>query len=55
MKRLNVFLSEEIHTQFKVACALEGTDMSDAIRKFIEEYVKDARKRKLIVLPKTKN
>jgi metal-responsive CopG/Arc/MetJ family transcriptional regulator len=54
MKRLQLILPDELHTKFKVVCTLEGTDMTEVVRKFIEQYVEKAEKRKLIVVPKTK-
>jgi metal-responsive CopG/Arc/MetJ family transcriptional regulator len=39
MKRLNVYLPEELHTRLKVHCALNKTDMSEVIRRLLEEYL----------------
>jgi metal-responsive CopG/Arc/MetJ family transcriptional regulator len=55
MRNFNMKMSEELHRRFKVVCALEGTEMSEVIRKMIEQYLEKAEKRKLIVLPKIKN
>jgi hypothetical protein len=46
MKKLNLLISAELHTRFKVACALEGKDMSDVVRKLIEEYSAKVEKKK---------
>jgi metal-responsive CopG/Arc/MetJ family transcriptional regulator len=54
MVRLNLHVPEELRRKLKVVCALEGKDMSEVIRKLIEDYVEKAEKRKLIVLPKAK-
>ena len=53
MKRLQLTLPDDLHTKFKVVCALEGSDMSEIVRKWIEAYVQREEKRKLIVFPKT--
>jgi metal-responsive CopG/Arc/MetJ family transcriptional regulator len=45
MQRYNVNLPEELHTRFKVVCALERKDMSEVVRKLIEEYVEKAEKK----------
>jgi hypothetical protein len=54
MKRFTMLLPAELHTRFKVVCTLEGKDMTEVIRKFIEGYVEKAEKRKLIVVQKSK-
>ena len=54
MKHLNMKLSDELHKRFKIACALEGKELSEVVRKCIEEYVKNVEKRKLIVISKKK-
>jgi hypothetical protein len=48
MRTLTMRISEDLHTRFKIACTLEGTDMSEVVRKFIEDYVERVGKRKLI-------
>jgi metal-responsive CopG/Arc/MetJ family transcriptional regulator len=55
MKRIQLILPDDLHTKFKVICTLQGTDMSEVIRGWIEEYVEKKEKRKLIVLPKLKD
>ena len=55
MRNFNMKMSDELHRRFKVVCALEGTEMSEVIRKMIEQYLEKAEKRKLIVLPKLKH
>jgi len=47
-----LILSDDLHYRFKVACTLEGVEMSEVVRKFIEEYVEKIEKRKLIPLRK---
>lgn len=54
MKRFTIILSEELHTKFKIACTLAGTDMSEVIREFMEEYSEKVRTRKLIPATKKK-
>ena len=54
MVRLNLWVPEELRRKLKVVCALEGKDMSEIIRKLIEEYVEKAEKRKLLVFSKPK-
>jgi len=39
VKKLQLLLPDEIHSQFKAACALEGKDMTTVIREFIEKYI----------------
>lgn len=48
MKRFTIILPEELHLKFKIACTLEGTDMSIVIREFMEGYSNEVQKRKLI-------
>ncbi len=45
MIKFNVNLSDEIHKRFKVACAQEGKDMSEVIRKCIEDWVEKIEKK----------
>ena len=45
MKRFNILVPEELHRRFKVVCVMEGTDMSEVLRKMMEEYVERAEKR----------
>jgi hypothetical protein len=47
-------ISDELHTRLKVICTLEGKDMTEVVLKLVEDYVKTAEKRKLIVLSKNK-
>jgi hypothetical protein len=54
MKRLTMNISEELHTRLKVICTLDGKDMTETVLKLVEDYVKTAEKRKLIVFPKIK-
>ncbi len=45
MKRFTVNLPDELHARFKGVCALESKEMTEVIRKFIEEYIEKAEKR----------
>ncbi len=54
MKRLNVFLTDELHTKLKVICSLGGTDMSEVVRGLIEDFVAKEEKKKEFVFPKPK-
>jgi hypothetical protein len=54
MKRFTINISDELHTRFKIACTLEGKDMTSIVLRAIEEYVERVEKRKLIVLSKKK-
>ncbi len=45
MKRFNLFLSGDLHRRLKVICAIQGTDMSEVVRKLIQEYVEKAEKK----------
>jgi len=47
-------IPDELHTRLKIACALEGKDMTRVILKLAQEYVEKVEKRKLIVLSKKK-
>lgn len=39
-KRLNVKVEADRHEQFRLACELQGTTMSDAVTDFIARYIK---------------
>jgi metal-responsive CopG/Arc/MetJ family transcriptional regulator len=45
MKRLTVKLPDELHTRMKVAVALEKTEISEVVRKFLEQYVEKVEKK----------
>jgi metal-responsive CopG/Arc/MetJ family transcriptional regulator len=45
MKRLNIKLSDDLHTRLKVAVALEQTEISEVVRKFLEQYVERIEKK----------
>ncbi len=45
MIKYNVNLSEELHRRFKIVCVTEGKDMSEVVRKLIEDYVEKAEKK----------
>ena len=47
MKRLNVQLSDEFHARLRVAVALDKTEISEVVRKFLEKYVAEVEKKKL--------
>jgi hypothetical protein len=50
MKHINLYLSEEVHTKFKIACATQGKKMTDvlmtAVDKYVEEFGVKVEKRK---------
>jgi hypothetical protein len=46
MKRINVKVSDELHARIKIAVAVERTEISDVIRKFLEKYVEQVEKKK---------
>jgi len=48
MRILTIKIPEDLHMKFKIACTLEGTDMSEVIRGAVAEYVAKVEKRKLI-------
>ncbi len=54
MKRLTVNISDDLHTRLKVICTLEGKDMTEVVLGLVEDYIKEAEKRKLIVIHKKK-
>jgi len=39
LKRLNVNLDPETHRLFKLAAIAAGTDMTEAIKQFIEDFI----------------
>jgi plasmid stability protein len=43
--KYNLNLTEELHYRLKVHCAIAGVDMSEVVRKLIEEYLETAEKR----------
>jgi len=45
MIKYNVNLSDELHRRFKIVCVTESKDMSEVVRKLIEEYVEKAEKK----------
>lgn len=45
MVKYNVNLSDELHRRFKIVCVMQGKDMSEVVRKLIEEYVEKAEKK----------
>ena len=55
MKRFTMNMPDELHTHFKVACALDGKEMTEVVLKLVEDYIEQIEKRKLIVYSKEKN
>jgi predicted DNA-binding protein len=45
MVKYNVNLSNELHKRFKLACVQEGKDMSEVVRRLIENYVERVEKK----------
>ena len=45
MKRLNLIITAQLHTRLKVICALQGVEMSEVVRKLIEDYVEKTEKK----------
>jgi hypothetical protein len=45
MKHVQAALSDELHKRLKIVCAYEGTDISEVVRKLIEEFVEKAEKK----------
>lgn len=45
MKYLQLVLDDELHRRLKVACAQQGTGMSEVVRKLIVEYVERTEKK----------
>jgi hypothetical protein len=41
-KRLTVDLDPGLHARFKIACAKRGEQMTDALRRMVEEVAKEA-------------
>jgi hypothetical protein len=41
-KRLTVDLDPDLHARFKIACAKRGVQMTDELRRLIEELAKEA-------------
>ncbi len=54
MKHFTLNMPDEVHQRFKIACTLDGKEMTEVILKFVEEYIEEIEKRKLIVFPKKK-
>ena len=44
-KRLTVDLPDDLHRNLKVRSAMLGTDMSDLVRRMIEDYLKKSKGR----------
>ncbi len=45
MKRLTVIIEDELHRRLKVLCSSKETDMSEVVRKLIDDYVEKAEKK----------
>jgi metal-responsive CopG/Arc/MetJ family transcriptional regulator len=43
--KFNVNLPEDLHKRFKLACVLEGKDMTEIVRTCIQKYVEKAEKK----------
>ncbi len=52
MKKLQINIPDQLHMRLKIACTLEGKDMTQVILKLAGEYVEKVEKRKLILLTK---
>jgi len=40
-ERLALVIAPELKKRFKIACAIHGVEMSDIVRDFIEEWLKE--------------
>jgi len=45
MRNFNMKMPDELHKRLKVVCVLEDKEMSEVVRKLIEDYVEKAEKR----------
>ncbi|MBZ5498747.1 MAG: hypothetical protein LAP85_20305 [Acidobacteriia bacterium] len=45
MKRLTVIVADELHRRLKILCSSEGTDMSEVVRKLIEDHIEKSEKK----------
>jgi hypothetical protein len=45
MKRFNLLVPDELHKRYKIACAMEEIDMSEAIRKLMQQFVEKVEKK----------
>ncbi len=45
MRNFNMKISEELHKRLKLVCVHEDKEMSEVVRRLIEEYVEKAEKR----------
>ena len=45
MKHIQVALADDLHKRFKIACVHEGKEMSEVVRKAIEDFVEKAEKK----------
>jgi len=39
MKRINIKVPDELHSQFKSICTIQGKEMTEILKEFIEDYV----------------
>jgi hypothetical protein len=53
MRNFNMKITDELHKRLRIVCAHEEKEMSEIVRKLIEEYVEKAEKR-LKLLPITR-
>jgi ribbon-helix-helix protein len=44
-RRLNLYIGDELHKRLRVHCAVEDKDMSEVVRKLIEEYLQKVEKK----------
>ncbi len=54
MKKFTINIPEELHRRFRIACTLEGKDMTASALELMEEFIEKVEKRKLIVVAKKK-
>ena len=46
MKHFNMKLSDELHKRFKLACVHEDKELSEVVRKCIEDFVEKVEKKR---------
>jgi antitoxin component of RelBE/YafQ-DinJ toxin-antitoxin module len=39
MKRINIKVPDELHSQFKSICTIQGKEMTEILKAFVEDYV----------------
>ena len=45
MKRFTINIDDDLHKRFKIACVQEGKEMSEVVRKAIEDFVEKVEKK----------